>query len=99
MEKNFPLSDFKTCHNSTLIKVAWHRHKNRQMNPWIWRENLEIDTFICIVNWFFGKDNRTFQWGKEKSVQQMVLKQLDVSVGQKMNLNVYLTHDVKFKSR
>lgn len=52
-----------------------------------------------MVNWFFGKDNTTFQWGKEKSVQQMVLKELDVSVGQKMNLNVYLTHDVKFKSR
>lgn len=84
----FTLSNFKS-YKATIIKTVWYWYKDRHIDYWKRIESSEINLRI-YGKLIFDKSTKTIQWGKKQSFKLMMLEELDILMGKKVNLNPFL---------
>ena len=73
------MPDLKLYYRAIVIKTAWYRYTDRQVDQWNRIEDSEMNphTYGHLI---FDKGAKTIQWKKRQHFQQMVLAQLAVSM-------------------
>ena len=71
--------DLKLYYRAIVIKTAWYRYTDRQVDKWNRTEDTEMNphTYCHLI---IDKGAKTIQWKKRQHFQQMVLAQLAVSM-------------------
>lgn len=66
------MPNLKLYYRSIVIKTAWYRHKNRQVDQLNRLKDLEMKLYF--VHLIFVKESKSAQWKKRWPVQQIVLE-------------------------
>ena len=76
--------DLKLYYRAIVIKTAWYRYTDRQVDKWNRTEDTEMNphTYCHLI---IDKGAKTIQWKKRQHFQQMVLAQLAVSMQKNAN--------------